>query len=497
MLCLCGRISGQTFQKLYNYGRAHHVIRTPANDGFVLTGDLETNTNDRAFLIRTDNNGNRIWGKFYRDFIEFYSWGNVVLPLSNGYLLAGMTFNDTIGNQEIGLTRVDTAGNLRWSKRIGNLFEDDEIVSAIQISDGFLLFGSTEGFGAFESDMLLIRTDTSGNVIAAHTFGTSMPDHGRKILYFGNEVFLFGESETPAGAKEIFVIVTDLAGQIRSQRKLTNVVSGSSVSLTIADVVRNDSRFVLAGNVSGPTMANGFFVADVDSVFNPVHAFIANQANAVAHSVACFSINYAVAGELSGGQGGFIFQFDTTLSYAGIQYGDSNRSSLNSIVYNGNDTIISAGEMVLRNQISPHLYFHRSGFLSACDSYPLSLSPDPILPFFIQDTAFVHQNVSINSVSALVTTSNITVVDTDYCSLVSVSDPQANDLLQIYPNPAVDEITIKSDQPFESVLIFDLAGKELIRTADNKISFDLSSGCYWMSIVYHNGKRINRKFLVK
>ena len=73
---------------------------------------------------------------------------------------------------------------------------------------------------------------------------------------------------------------------------------------------------------------------------------------------------------------------------------------------------------------------------------------------------------------------------------------ETNDF-KIYPNPTNDLININSNNnhSFTSVKVYDLSGKMLIESSDNKISVsNLSSGVYLLRIMTETGE-ITKKFI--
>ena len=69
----------------------------------------------------------------------------------------------------------------------------------------------------------------------------------------------------------------------------------------------------------------------------------------------------------------------------------------------------------------------------------------------------------------------------------------------IYPNPSTDLININSinNQSFTLVKVYDLSGKMLIESSDNKISVsNLSRGVYLLKIMTESGE-LTKKFIKK
>ena len=72
--------------------------------------------------------------------------------------------------------------------------------------------------------------------------------------------------------------------------------------------------------------------------------------------------------------------------------------------------------------------------------------------------------------------------------------------LSIYPNPAVDYISITNSQNIEKILIYDLTGKlvsQFYNKSENLYLGNLASGSYFVEIHDKNNRTINRKLLKK
>ena len=83
---------------------------------------------------------------------------------------------------------------------------------------------------------------------------------------------------------------------------------------------------------------------------------------------------------------------------------------------------------------------------------------------------------------------------------VSIQEKPQNNI-QIYPNPAHDRLTIRSEQDIDSILIFDLSGREVLRQNLNDKNTTLniktlSSGTYFIQI-FNKGKLLKTDKLIK
>jgi hypothetical protein len=89
---------------------------------------------------------------------------SIIQSSDGGYAVAGWTSSFGAGNWDFYVVKLDSAGNVVWTKTIGGSF-DDEANSIIQSSDGgYVVAGYTESFGAGYPDMYVVKMDANGNV---------------------------------------------------------------------------------------------------------------------------------------------------------------------------------------------------------------------------------------------------------------------------------------------------------------------------------------------
>ncbi|GIW65270.1 MAG: hypothetical protein KatS3mg093_249 [Candidatus Parcubacteria bacterium] len=81
-----------------------------------------------------------------------------------GYILGGKTQSFGAGYDDMFVVKLDSSGNISWSKTIGGT-NNDYINSLQQTSDGgYILGGDTVSYGAGISDMFVVKLDSSGNI---------------------------------------------------------------------------------------------------------------------------------------------------------------------------------------------------------------------------------------------------------------------------------------------------------------------------------------------
>jgi hypothetical protein len=167
------------------------------------------------FLIKTDANGDIIWAKTYGGTGNEYGY-YVQQTSGGGYIVVGYTNSFGAGSYDIILIKTLSDGTLQWAKTFGGT-NGDGTRSVQQTSDGgYIVIGWTFSFGAGGMDMLLIKTDASGDVQWAKTYGgiyEDRPTFVRQTSDGGYIVTAYTRS-FGAGDFDAFLMKTDANGDI-------------------------------------------------------------------------------------------------------------------------------------------------------------------------------------------------------------------------------------------------------------------------------------------
>ncbi|MDD2889621.1 MAG: hypothetical protein PHE49_03145, partial [bacterium] len=102
----------------------------------------------------------------------------------SGFIIAGITRSFGAGETDVYLIRTNSSGNANWTKTFGGI-GDDYDYSVQQTSEGgFIIAGSTRSFGAgtpTSPNVYLIRTNSSGNALWTNTYGGTDYDVGYSV----------------------------------------------------------------------------------------------------------------------------------------------------------------------------------------------------------------------------------------------------------------------------------------------------------------------------
>ncbi len=186
-----------TFRK--TFGDTHHdfghSVQQTTDGGYVLFG---LTTNDSSFnydlyLIKTDFRGVKQWEKKFTDPF-FQVAGSVQQTLDGGYILCGA--EDGYDHDSLTLIKTDDKGALQWKHKYRMSVSRTVGRFAEQTADqGFIVTGYTgEGF---TEDVYIIKTDVDGVLEWSRTYGGAGREYGVCVRQVNDGGYLvLGETDS-------------------------------------------------------------------------------------------------------------------------------------------------------------------------------------------------------------------------------------------------------------------------------------------------------------
>lgn len=166
---------GSTFGGSYN--DIGYAICNAHDGGFILAGttrNAQTSSED-IYIIKIDKNGHMIW-----DIV--YGWQHTdvirsVIPLSDGYLFVGEIWDYGLYDSDIYLMKTDLSGNRIWDKLYGTNSREIGFKVISSVNGGYLVMGHTRGYEN-AGEIILIKTNETGEEIWRNTYGSEFDDYG-------------------------------------------------------------------------------------------------------------------------------------------------------------------------------------------------------------------------------------------------------------------------------------------------------------------------------
>ncbi|MCK9580265.1 MAG: hypothetical protein M0Q92_07420 [Methanoregula sp.] len=208
-----------------------------SDGGFLVVGQTES-FGTGAWVIRTDADGRELWNKtFGRRNTDSFS--AVAEMRDGGFALAGASDAYTGKGQGAWLVRIDSQGAELWNRTFGgDVFDNADSVA--EYPDGGLVVAGVTNTGTGQlDDALLIRTDSTGNLLWKKTFGGRGTDEARSVIITsdGSIVFTGSTFTTGLNVDDFWVVKTDAGGNEIWNRKFSD--SGLESGMAIVEAPDN------------------------------------------------------------------------------------------------------------------------------------------------------------------------------------------------------------------------------------------------------------------
>ncbi len=192
-------------------------IDQSGDGGFILTGTTRSfgaGSRD-VYLLKTDSSGDLQWMQTFgeaRDDVGHAVQGTA----DQGFIVTGYTRSFETANYDTWLLKTNQDGIAEWQKFFGGPGDDRAIYGEQTTDGGYVFTGYTKSFDASGWDILLVRSDDSGEVIWYQTFGGVADDTGYTVRETRDHGFILtGETYSDGeGGGDMVVLKVDQGGEI-------------------------------------------------------------------------------------------------------------------------------------------------------------------------------------------------------------------------------------------------------------------------------------------
>ena len=495
---------------------------------FGTTTLINTSRSD-IFLVKYNSSGSVIWARSaggsvgdsgLSKCVATDAMGNVYITgaFSSPTFTFGTTTLTNAGWLNIFLVKYNSSGSIIWAQNAGGSIDDEamsvttdasgSVYIAGYFSSPTITFGTTTLTNEGGYDIFLVKYDASGSVIWGNSVGGIGEDHAASVAtdasgnvyvtgYFASDTITFGTTTlTNAGNHDIFLVKYGTSGSViwaksaggRNLDDATSVTTDASGNVYITGYFTSDTITFGTTTLRIAGLDN-VLLAKYNSSGSVVWAKSAALATGIfpdiAQSVATdASGNVYITGMFSGGTIAFDTSVLTNSGYLNlflVKY-----SALGSVIW-----AKSAGGSA--EDYASSVATDASGCL-----YITGMFTSPTITFgtttLTSVTTAFGENMFLAKYSAS-TGASVTklIIDND---------------MAIYPNPAIDVITLTIDKPedISAIQIFDMMGKEVYQDFNLKTKIFtnqsvtiklplLSAGIYDLRVLGSNGTE-QKQFVV-
>ncbi len=186
-----------------SYDYAHSFQQT-SDGGYIIAGNTSSfNTgNDRdIWILKLSSDGEIEWQKTYggsgREEAHF-----IQQTIDAGYIVAGSTDSFGAGESDIWFLKLSSAGDVEWQKAYGG--DKNDSASFIQQRDdgGYIIVGHTESFGAGGADIWILRLSPAGEIEWQKAYGGSEDEEANSFQQTSDGGYIVAGRTESFGAGE-------------------------------------------------------------------------------------------------------------------------------------------------------------------------------------------------------------------------------------------------------------------------------------------------------
>jgi len=161
-----------------------------------------------AYVVKLDSDGDTLWTTIFRGAGEARAYAVRETP-DGGYITAGYyDYLPLADDRNVCLVKLNSLGGIVWEKTYGGTgYDEANDVRVLRGDSGFVVTGYTRSFGAYGSDVYLIRTDSAGDTLFTRHYGSTIDDKGYSICETTDGYVLCGCSHA-ATDYNVYIIKT-------------------------------------------------------------------------------------------------------------------------------------------------------------------------------------------------------------------------------------------------------------------------------------------------
>lgn len=444
-------------------------------------------------------------------FIQYYGEECVEMGLSvlntndGGYILTGFTEDYNAVVQDIIVIKTDSVGQVIWQELYGGLHRDFGQYMIETHDHGYIIAGFTNSYGMGQYDAYLVKIDSSGGFEWQNTFGGSDYEYAYCVNQTSENGYLICGSTMSFGngARDGFLTKTDSAGN----EIWTKYYGGTNNDGLYRLINDGDSIYYLCGyTYSYGSGSDDVFVIKTDTAGNIIWQKTFGTSNNERGMSISKSHNNLWIGAYSNGFGNNQETWVLKCNTSGILLKDTLfGGSQNDIPFEletaDNGDILITGETNSFGNGGTDVYLLRidTNFNKIWETSfggTLDESGYSIKPTPDAGCIITGQTYSFN-----ITLADIYLIKTnalgEATSIRDFSVP--SNPISIYPNPARDFINLKSKSPIEKYVIYDINGKALYQSIPLSKNIEIAinnlvNGIYFIEITTDKNV-FTRKFI--
>ena len=182
--------------------------------------------------------------------------------LKDGFAIIG-SFEQMGGGGNM-LVRTDSYGNWQWDKNYDRSWYFRAVDTRFDGSSGYALVGFTNYTARDNQDIILMLTDSRGNIVWKKTFDAGGNEQGKSLVRDGHDYVVLGQSYPSAGNREGIVIKVDYQGK----KQWEALIAGVDMNYDASAITKTDGGYYILGTANYKTGEKKLLLTKIDVLGN-------------------------------------------------------------------------------------------------------------------------------------------------------------------------------------------------------------------------------------
>jgi len=188
-------------------------VQQTSDGGYIVAGQTTSFGNSvQVYLIKTNASGDSLWTRTYGGINWDEGWF-VKQTSDSGYIVAGRS--SSFGNSEqVYLIKTDASGDTLWTRNFGGSSYEVGLSVQQTTDGGYIITGGSTSFG-YGSQVYLIKTNASGDTLWTRNFGGGGDEQGRTVQQTPDGGYIIAGTTNSFGYPyQVYLIKTNASGII-------------------------------------------------------------------------------------------------------------------------------------------------------------------------------------------------------------------------------------------------------------------------------------------
>ncbi|MCK4645885.1 MAG: hypothetical protein KAU46_06505 [Candidatus Aminicenantes bacterium] len=248
-LGLTQEFSRQSWARFYG-GYSHNQVysmQQTTDGGFIVAGHaafLAGSSSWDVWIIKLGTTGDVEWQRIYGGEYKDVAY-SIQQTADGGYIVAGFISIVFGGETDVWVLKLNSIGDIEWRRAYGG--SNSDMAKSVQQTDdgGYIVAGQTSSFGSGESDGLILKLSSNGDVEWQKTYGGSDVESVESIKQTNDGGYVAAGSTNSSGAgwSDILILKLDSNGDIEWQQTYGETSGDGAYSIQQT----SDGGYIVAG----------------------------------------------------------------------------------------------------------------------------------------------------------------------------------------------------------------------------------------------------------